>query len=119
MASIAGRVRPDPIPNIRAAGKIIAVGDESTKTAIKHDNNLAHVPGTPEHIRKYRKSTQNQPGIKQVHPGLFHDAPKVPDNFSYGKKTYGSDHVDTVIKAQNLAGLADKFNEIKEQKYAS
>ena len=30
-----------------------------------------------------------------------------------------SDHVDSVIKAQNLNGLADKFNDIKESKYAS
>ena len=80
---------------------------------------MVNVPGTPEHIRRYRKSTQNQPGIKQIHPGLFNDGPKVPDNYAYGKKTYGSDHVDTVIKAQNLAGLADKFNDIKENKYAS
>jgi hypothetical protein len=27
--------------------------------------------------------------------------------------------VDQVIKAQNLKGLADKFNDIKENKYAS
>ena len=50
---------------------------------------------------------------------MAHDAPKVPEGFSYGKQTYGSEHVNEVIKAQNLAGLADKFNEIKENKYAS
>jgi hypothetical protein len=50
---------------------------------------------------------------------MINDAPKVQESHAYGKKTYGSDHVDVVIKAQNLAGLADKFNEIKENKYAS
>ena len=45
--------------------------------------------------------------------------PPVGESHAYGKKTYGSDHVDGVIKANNLAGLADKFNEIKENKYAS
>jgi hypothetical protein len=30
-----------------------------------------------------------------------------------------SDHVDQVIKAQNLIGLADKFNDTMESKYAS
>jgi hypothetical protein len=50
---------------------------------------------------------------------LFDDKPKVPENFVFGKKTYGSDHVDTVIKAQNLSGLAERFNDIKEAKYAS
>jgi len=43
----------------------------------------------------------------------------VGEGHSFGKKTYNSDHVDGVIKAQNLAGLADKFNDIKENKYAS
>lgn len=56
MSKTAGRFRPDPIPNIRPAGKNIDMGDESTQTAIKHDQNLAHVPGTPEHLKKYRKT---------------------------------------------------------------
>ena len=43
----------------------------------------------------------------------------MPENYRFGKKTYGSDHVDTVIKAQNLSGLAERFNDIKEGKYAS
>jgi len=47
------------------------------------------------------------------------DPAKFPAAYSYGKETYKSDHVDEVVKAQNLAGLADKFNEIKEDKYAS
>lgn len=50
---------------------------------------------------------------------MINDTPNVPDHFAYGKKTYGSDHVNHVIKAQNLNGLADKFNDIKEAKYAS
>jgi hypothetical protein len=57
--------------------------------------------------------------VKQIHPGLFEDKPKVPENYVFGKKTYGSDHVDTVIKAQNISGLAERFNDIKESKYAS
>jgi len=30
---------------------------------------------------------------------MLNDHPKVPENFAYGKKTYGSDHVNEVIKA--------------------
>ena len=119
MSTKSGRATIDPIPNIRAAGRVIAMGGEGTDVCIRHDFISGGSPGTPEHLRKYRKSHQNQPGIKQIHPGLFNDAPNVPDNFAYGKKTYGSDHVNEVIKAQNLAGLADKFNDIKENKYAS
>jgi len=40
-------------------------------------------------------------------------------NRAFGKQNLDSDHVDAVIKAQNLNGLADKFNDIKESKYAS
>lgn len=48
---VAGRI--DPIPNIRAAGKIIAMGDDGAHTALLH---TGAGPGTPEHIKKYRKS---------------------------------------------------------------
>ena len=55
----------------------------------------------------------------QKHWGLADDPAKFPQAYSYGKSTYQSEHVADLIKAQNLNGLADKFNEIKEDKYAS
>ena len=73
-------------------------------------------PDTPPHIKKYRKSFNNQPGIKQKHYGLVDD--QIPVD-TFGKKTYGSEHVEEVIKAQNLAGLADYNNDLKEGKYQS
>ncbi len=51
---VAGRI--DPIPNIRAAGKVIAMGDEGAYQAL---NTIGGGPGTPEHIKKYRKSFMN------------------------------------------------------------
>lgn len=112
---VAGRI--DPIPNIRAAGRIIAMGDDGTHAALQHG--IGNNPGTPEHIKKYRKSFQNQPGIKQVHPGLVDDGVPVQDVHRFGKKTAISEQAGDVLKAQNLKGLADKFNDIKEGKYAS
>lgn len=50
---------------------------------------------------------------------MVNDSIPVPEGQRFGKKTFGSDHVEEVIKAQNLKGLADKFNDIKESKYAS
>ena len=50
---------------------------------------------------------------------MAEDPARFPAEYAYGKSTYQSDHVDDVVKAQNLAGLADKFNDIKEDKYAS
>jgi len=42
-----------------------------------------------------------------------------PANYSYGKGSHGSEGVQGVIKANNLTGMQDKFNDIKESKYAS
>lgn len=116
------RVNNDPIPKIRGAGyQIVGVRDvENADFSIRQDVHLAKdAPGTPEHLKKYRKSHVNEPGKIQKHWGVAEDQKKFADNYSYGKSTYGSDPVDKVIKAQTLAGLADKFNDIKEAKYAS
>ena len=109
------KIRQDPIPKVRAAGQIIVGGDDHSWMNHNSDGN----PGTPEHIKKYRKSFQNQPGVKQIHPNQIGDQFKMGHPNGYGKMSHGSEHVDQVIKAQNMVGLADKFNDIKEAKYAS
>ena len=56
--------RPDPIPNIVAAGhKNSGVENEAADYSIRQDVHLAGAPGTPEHLKKFRKSHVNQPGI--------------------------------------------------------
>ena len=75
--------------------------------------------GTPPHIKKYRKLAHIEPGQIQVHPGLHDDKQNVPSGHAYGRPQYISDHVDVVIKSQNLRGLADKFNDTMESKYDS
>lgn len=107
----------DPIPKIRPAGITTSLMDDGSKQCIKQDE-FFHPPGTPPHIKKFRKSFNNQPGVKQQHYGMVDD-PTPDEKFSYGKKTYASEHVDEVIKAQNLAGLADYNNNLKEGKYNS
>lgn len=74
---------------------------------------------TPEHIKKYRQSYRNQPGLRVQHFGLKEDAENIDKNAAYGRTTIASDSVQVVIKAQNLNGMADKFNDIMEGKYAS
>merc|ERR1712127_345256 len=77
-------------------------------------------PGTPPHILKYRKLAHIEPGQIQVHPGLVDSKQtNVGKDHAYGKPQYVSDHVDVVIKSQNLTGLADKFNDTMESKYDS
>lgn len=74
---------------------------------------------TPEHIKKYRQSYKQQPGIRVQHFGLKEDHENLDKNNIYGKASYASDHVSTVIKAQNMNGLADRFNDISESRYAT
>lgn len=92
--------RFDHVPNIRAAGKIIAMGPgEGAEYCLKSDIFKGEAPGTPEHIKKYRKSFQNQPGIKQIHPGMVDDQIPIADGARFGKKTFNSEHVTDIIKA--------------------
>ena len=116
------RVMNDPNPKLSAAGHAI-VGVRERENAdfnIRPDAHLPQdAPSTPETLKKYRKSHVNEPGKIQKHWGLAEDPAPFPKGYSYGKSTYTSEHVGQVVKAQNLSGLADKFNDIKEDKYAS
>ena len=116
------KVRPDPIPRIREAGKHILTGGHNADLCIRADlfpYEKPGNPGTPEHLKRLRKLNNMAPGVIQVHPGLQNDKQPVPEGHTYGKPGYGSDHVDMVIKSQNFSGLADKFNETKERRYQS
>ena len=110
--------RPEVAPNIRQAG-VSTLSTDSVSSCFQMPTSEQAGPGTPPHLKKYRKSHQNQPGIKQIHPGVFDDKLKVGENHSFGNKLAGSDHVTDVIQSQNLAGLAARFNDIKELNYAS
>lgn len=116
------KVRADPVPQIRTAGHIIATGGHNADMSIRQDQ-YGHEArgnlGTPPHTKKYRKTNNMAPGQIMVHPGLQEGQPDLPKGYSFGRKAQGSDPVDVVIKAQNLNGLADKFNDAKEGKYAS
>lgn len=121
-ATSTAKIRADPVPKIRAAGHIIATGGHNADMSIRQDvfgNEQRGNLGTPPHIRKYRKTNNMEPGQIMVHPGLQEGKPDLAGNHTYGKKTPITDAVDVVIKAQNLNGLADKFNDAKEGKYAS
>jgi hypothetical protein len=78
LASLAPRekIRPDPLPSIRDAGKYIITNGHNSDNCIRQDmfpKEKAGNPGTPEHIKKYRKLAHMEPGQIQVHPGLNDD----------------------------------------------
>jgi len=114
------RIKDDPIKNIRAAGKYIVTNGHNSDNCIRVDEypkERAGNPGTPRQILKYRKLAHMDPGQIQVHPGLCEDKQNVPKDHAYGKPKLLSDHVNEVIRAQNLTGLADKFNDTMEAQY--
>jgi hypothetical protein len=70
------KVRADPLRGIRDAGKHIATGGHNSDLCIRADlfpHEKPGNPGTPPHIKKYRKLTHMEPGQIQVHPGLMDD----------------------------------------------
>ena len=96
------KVRPDPVPKIRAAGHVIATGGHNADMSIRQDvygNEGRGNLGTPPHIRKFRKTNNMEPGQIMVHPGLQEGQPKMGLAHAYGRKTTATDPVDVVIKA--------------------
>lgn len=59
------KVRKDPIPMIRNAGKQVLTGGHNADLCIRQDlfpKEVSGNPGTPPHILKYRKLQQYIPG---------------------------------------------------------
>lgn len=70
------KIRADPIPSIRDAGKYIVTGGHNSDNCIRVDLfplEKPGNPGTPDHIRKYRKLAHIEPGQILVHPGMQND----------------------------------------------
>ena len=108
----------DKSPFLRVAGHTSAIGGLTADTSIRQDLHFKPRTSTPEEIKKYRKSTREKPGVKQLHYGVFNDD-KGYENIVHGVKTLDSDHVNDCIKGRNLSGINNFVNNIKEDKYSS
>ena len=65
----------DRTPGIRQAGLTSALANESSSACLDYPE----PPSTPEGIKKWRKSLQQEPGKVLIHPGQMAD--KQPDRF--------------------------------------
>lgn len=117
----------DKTPFIPQAGITTALAGIGTDQSIRQDiyyqvikHHLTIKPRThtPEHIKKFRKSTREVPGVKQIHYGIY-DIPKDYENIVHGVKTSASDHVTDCIKGKNHSGINHFQNQLKESKYHS
>ena len=105
----------DRNPGLRPAGVVTTIPDDSTRACIQPPPPRE---STPEKIKKYRKSFNDEPGMKQIHYGILED-PLPPSTFSYGKKSHNSDHVHQIIGPNKSQSLAQYEKELRENKYAS
>ncbi|RHY69759.1 hypothetical protein DYB30_011619, partial [Aphanomyces astaci] len=57
-------------------------------------------PGTPEAVRKFRKSYFAEPGTRIVHPGLIDDVKHIDATRKFGITSKNSDHVSDIMPAK-------------------
>eukprot|EP00741_Cyanophora_paradoxa_P009437 tig00000144_g9141.t1 len=107
----------DRMPHMRPAGIVTAIADENAATCIKEE--AQNRPPTPPEIRKYRRSANLEPGSRYVHYGVAGDPKPLPDNFSYGVKTYKGARAGEVVSGVPKSELQELVEERAEQVYAS
>ena len=105
----------DRAPGQRGAGLVTTIPDENTANCVKPPPIRAT---TPEHVKKYRKTFNADPGARQKHFGTAYD-PLPEEKHIYGKATYESDHVTEVIRGQDFTKFTDYSMAIREGQYAS
>ena len=110
----------DRTPFIPGAGVASASALEGINAdqSIRQDLYFAPSTKTPDNIKKYRDSTRQLVGVKQLHPGIYDD-PKDYEDLVHGVKTKHSDHVPDCIKGTNLDGNKFFMNQLAESHYAS
>ena len=74
----------DLAPFIRVAGVTTALEGATADQSVRQEVYFKPRTKTPEELKKYRKSTREMPGVKQLHHGIFND-PKVRETRSWCK----------------------------------
>ena len=110
----------DRTPFIPGAGIASASALEGVNADMSLRQDLYYQPSTttPDSIKKYRESTRQKIGVKQLHPGIYDD-PKDYENLVHGVPTADSDHVPDCIKGANIDGNKFFMNQLAESHYAS
>lgn len=106
----------DSTPFIPTAGKTNTTEDINADYSIRQDLYYRPATQTPQHLVKYRNTTRQIPGKKQLHVGIYDD-PKDYEQLVHGVPTALSDHVPDCIKGRNLSGTKYFINDIKENMF--
>ena len=108
----------DQTPFIPGAGIQTSSTVNRVDHSIRQDLYFTPETKTPDHIKKYRDSTHQRVGVKQLHPGIYDD-PKFYEDLTHGMKSKPSDHVPDCIKGANIDGNKFFMNQLAESHYAS
>ena len=108
----------DNTPFIPGAGIPTCSGINTVDHSVRQDLYFTPDTQTPDHIKKYRDSTHQRVGVKQLHPGIYDD-PKFYEDLTHGMKSKPSDHVPDCIKGANIDGNKFFMNQLAESHYAS
>ena len=108
----------DSTPFIPGAGVPTTTSQNTVDHSIRQDLYFTPDTQTPDHIKKYRDSTHQRIGVKQLHPGIYDD-PKFYEDLTHGMKSRPSDHVPDCIKGANIDGNKFFMNQLAESHYAS
>ena len=106
----------DNAPFIPYSGVTTALEGVSADNSIRQDLYFTPSTVTPDEIKKYRDSTRQRVGVKQLHYGIYDD-PKDYEDLVHGVPTKSSLHVDDCIKGTNLSGNQIFMNQLKEDKF--
>ena len=105
------------IPLAGVASESLVKGVNADQS-IRQDLYFSPSTKTPEEIKKYRDSTRQRVGVKQLHPGIYDDD-KFYEELTHGMKSKPSDHVPDCIKGANIDGNKFFMNQLAESHYAS
>ena len=108
----------DQTPFIPGAGVPTSSSPNTVDHSIRQDLYFTPETQTPDNIKKYRDSTHQRVGVKQLHPGIYDD-PKFYEDLTHGMKSKPSDHVPDCIKGSNIDGNKFFMNQLAESHYAS
>ena len=96
----------DRSPVIRSAGVTSALANESARACLDYPP----PPGTPDHVKTWRKSLRQQPGKIVHHPGSLQDLQ--PNGRTYGRLNYkdasAGDLFNQEPNSETLAGIKGK-----------
>ena len=108
----------DKTPFIPGAGVPTSNSQNTVDHSIRQDLYFTPSTLTPDNIKKYRDSTHQRVGVKQLHPGIYDD-PKFYEDLTHGNPSKPSDHVPDCIKGANIDGNKFFMNQLAESHYAS